>query len=391
MISSIFLAWLQLIHNRTRFVATLGGVAFIVVLIFMQVGFQDGLYDSSVKVHESLQGNLFLTSTQYKSLTSLQSFPRTRLYQTLAFDEVASVSPVYVQFGKLKNIDTGRKSSIYVIGINPSKPTFHRTDINQNVHHLQRPDVAIYDQDSRPEFGPISKTFEQGGTTHIEVSPYTEVTLSTRLEIAGLFTMGPSFGVDGNLITSSSTFLRTFRERKVAEIDIGLVTLLPSADARQVQKSLVANLPKDINVLTLPEFISLEKHYWSERTPIGFVFRLMVAMGFIVGIGIAYQILYSNISTHLVEYATLKAIGHTNRYLLGMIFQQAVVLATLGSIPGVIISTLLYGATRHVTHLPVIMTADKILLVLSSVFAMCLISAALASQKLRSADPADIF
>ena len=118
MLLSIPLAWLQLIHRKVRFLATLAGIAFVVVLLFMQLGFQDALFESAVRVHQVLEGDLFLTSSQYKALTSRQSFPRTRLYQTLAAPEVESVSPLYFQFGKLKNINNGQKySPIFFLSI----------------------------------------------------------------------------------------------------------------------------------------------------------------------------------------------------------------------------------------------------------------------------------
>lgn len=117
MILYIPLAWLQLTQQRVRFITTLTGITFVVILLFMQLGFQDALFESAVKVHQSLQGDLFLISPQYNALTSQQSFPRSRLYQALAFDAVESVSPLYVQFGKLKNLENGQKYPIFVFGI----------------------------------------------------------------------------------------------------------------------------------------------------------------------------------------------------------------------------------------------------------------------------------
>ncbi len=114
-------------------------------------------------------------------------------------------------------------------------------------------------------------------------------------------------------------------------------------------------------------------------------------MGFVVGVVVVYQILYSNISSHLAEYATLKAMGFKNRYLLGIVFQQALILATLGYIPGVIISLGLYDLAKNATKLPVLMSFDKLSLVLTAVIAMCLTSAFLSTNKLRLVDPADIF
>ena len=391
MILYIPLAWLQLAHHRVRFIATLTGIAFVVVLLFMQLGFQDALFESSVRVHQSLQGDLFLISPQYRSLTSQQSFPRARLYQALAVDEVESVSPLYFQFGKLKNTKTGQKASIFIFGIDPGNPTFNLSEVNQNLDRLKLPDVALFDRQSRPEFGPIAEEFDQGKTVKLEIAPFNEITSASRFEIRGLFSIGPSFGVDGNLIVNHSTFLRAFTERQASKIDLGLIILKPGANLEKVRENLAAILPGDIKILTSPEFIALEKEYWEVRTPVGFAFKVMVTMGFIVGIGVAYQILYSNISSNLIEYATLKAIGFTNIYLLIAVFKQATYLAVLGYVPGLMMAYGLYNLTKRATHLPIIMTLDKELLVLIAVFLMCSISGILAIQKLRAADPADIF
>lgn len=391
MILSIPLAWLQLVHKRVKFLATLAGIAFVVILLFMQLGFQDALFDSAVRVHQVLQGDLFLTSSQYKALTSQQSFPRTRLYQTLAVEGVESVSPLYFQFGKLKNILNGQKYSIFVIGIDPSKLNFNLSQINQNIDQVKLPDTALFDLSSRPEFGPIAAQFKEKQQLDIEIASFNQITTAKRFKIKGLFSLGPSFGVDGNLITNHSTFLRAFPDRQVENIDLGLITLKNNYEAEAVRDRLVASLPQDIQILTLAEFMGLEKDYWNLRTPIGFIFKIMVFMGFVVGIGITYQILYSNISNHLIAYATLKAIGFTNGYLLTAVFQQALFLAILGFIPGVIISFGLYDLAKNATHLPVIMDGNKGLSVFLSVIVMCSISGTLAIQKLRSVDPADIF
>lgn len=391
MLLYIPLAWLQLIHQRVRFIATLGGIAFVVVLLFIQLGFQDALFESSVRVHNSLQGDLFLISSQYKAMTSQQSFPRTRLYQVLAVDGVESVSFLYVQFGKLKNINDGQKYPIFILGIDPGKLTFNSSDVNQNLDKIKVLDMALFDQDSRPEFGPIAERFNQGKTVKLEIAEFNEITIANKLEISGLFSIGPSFGVDGNLITNYSTLLHMFKSRRADDIDVGLISLQPGANRQKVREDLVAILPKDVKVITLQEFIAIEKAYWNLRTPIGFVFKIMVSMGFLVGIGVTYQILYSNISNHWVAYATLKAIGHSDRSLLNAVFQQAFLLAFLGYIPGIIISFGVYDLARNGTHLPVIMTVNKVFTVLISVLIMCLISGALAMQKLRSVDPAEIF
>jgi putative ABC transport system permease protein len=156
------LAWLQLAQQRIRFLIAVAGIAFIVLLMFVQLGFQDALYSSATAVHQNLRGDLFLVSSQYKSLTSNQSFSRTRLYQALGFDGVESVSPMYLQFAKLKNPETGEKYSIYVIGFDPGQSVMNIPEVEENLDKLKIPDVMLFDRDSRPEFGPIAANFDKG-------------------------------------------------------------------------------------------------------------------------------------------------------------------------------------------------------------------------------------
>ncbi|MFN6529230.1 ABC transporter permease DevC [Nostoc sp. ChiSLP03a] len=392
MIFKIPLAWLQLAQQKVRLLVAVAGIGFIVLLMFVQLGFQDALYSSATAVHQNLKGDLFLVSSQYKSLTSNQSFSRTRLYQSLGFDGVESVSPMYLQFAKLKNPATSEKYSIYVIGFDPGRPVMNLPEVEKNLDKLKIPDVVLFDRGSRPEFGPIAEKFNAGETAQtIEIFPYNSL-IGYRVRIGGLFTLGPSFGVDGNLLVSDSTFLRINPNTRPADmIDIGLISLKPGANAEKVLKNLQANLPSDVQVFTRQGFIDFEKNYWAVRTPIGFILNLMLTMAAVVGVVIVYQILYSNIATQFVAYATLKAIGYANSYLLNVVFQQALILAILGYIPGFLTSVLLYSFAAEATKLPIVMTTNNAAIVLTSTVLMCITSGALAINKLRSADPGDIF
>jgi putative ABC transport system permease protein len=386
------LAWLQLAQQKVRFVVAVAGIAFIVLLMFIQLGFQDALYSSATAVHQNLKGDLFLVSSQYKSLTSNQSFSRNRLYQTLGFNGVESVSPMYLQFAKLKNPETGEKYSIYVIGFDPGKPVMNIPEVENNLDKLKIPDVMLFDRASRPEFGPIAKKFEQGETEQtIEIFSF-DALQGNRVRVGGLFSLGPSFGVDGNLIVSDSTFLKINPLIRPADkIDVGIIKLKPGVSPHQVLENLRANLPNDVQIFTREQFIDFEKQYWASRTPIGFILNLMLTMASVVGVVIVYQILYSNIATQFIAYATLKAIGYANGYLLNVVFQQALILALLAYFPGFIISVALYDFAMEATKLPIMMTSNNALIVLTSTVLICITSGALAINKLRSADPADIF
>jgi putative ABC transport system permease protein len=145
-------------------------------------------------------------------------------------------------------------------------------------------------------------------------------------------------------------------------------------------------------VLTHQEFIARERNYWANSTAIGFVFSLGTAMGFIVGIVIVYQILYTDVADHLPEYATLKAMGYREMYFVALVGQEALILALLGYVPGFCLATfVLYNLTRSATSLPMGMTLFRAVMVLILTILMCAISGAIALRKLQAADPADIF
>ena len=134
-----------------------------------------------------------------------------------------------------------------------------------------------------------------------------------------------------------------------------------------------------------------EVHYWATATPIGYVFSFGVVMGLVVGGIIVYQILFADISDHLAEYATLKAMGYTNRYLAALVLMEALILAVGGYLPGLAVCHWLYAITQSATMLPMQLTAERGILVLGLTAVMCAASGAVAMRKLRAADPAEIF
>ncbi|MGL5196329.1 MAG: ABC transporter permease DevC [Chroococcales cyanobacterium] len=385
MFRKIPLAWLQLSREKSRLVVAIAGIAFADILMFMQLGFRDALFDSSTRLHRSLTGDIVLISPRSQALISMQSFSRRRLYQTLAVPEVQSVSPLYLAIGTWKNPVDNSEQSILVLGIDPTKSAFNLPEVKANLDEIKRSDMALFDRDARPEFGPIPQLLKQEPSVRTEVN-------RRRIEVRGLFRLGASFGADGSLITSDLTFLRVFNRRSIHEVDVGLIYLQPGANVEAVIAEIQSRLPPDVLVLSRQGFIHRELNYWQNRTAIGFVFTLGTIMGFMVGIAIVYQILYTDVASHLAEYATLKAMGYADWYFVGVVLQEAMILAILGYIPAFAIANfVLYTLTRNATRLPIAMTPERAVLVLVLTLIMCAISGAVALRKLRDADPADIF
>ena len=389
MIRKLPTALLQLRYQKVRLIVALSGVIFAVVIIFMQLGIRDALFNSAVRLHEGLQGDCFLISPRSTSLIAMESFPERRLSQTLGFEEVEFVSPIYLDFGQWKNPQTRDYwRNIFVIGFDLRHQIFSLPGVAENLDQLKLPDAILFDRDSRTEFGPVVTKFNQQGSVTTEIG---NGNTNRKVKVAGLFKLGTSFGSDGNLITSHLNFLRIFNNRSKGLIDIGLIKLKPGQDVEDFQNKLQKHLPEDVRILSKKEFIDFEKNYWQSSTAIGFIFNLGVFLGIIVGIVVVYQILYSNVAEHLPEYATLKAMGYRHKYLLSLVLQQALLIAVFGYVPGFAISVIQYQFAKQATLLPIAMTFDRAFFVLGATIVMCFISGATAVGKLKAADPADIF
>ena len=380
----MLLGWLQLRHKPLRLVVALSGISFAVLLIMMQLGFRSALFESAVRFHERLKYDIALFSPDSVFIVRPQPFSIRRLYQTLGFDAVEDVTPVYIFPAVFKNPWNNDRRSITTIGFNPAHPLIALEGFEEKQKLLRRQDVVLFDRGSRPEFGPVAETLDDGKPVVTEVN-------DREIVVIGLFEMGTSFGIDGNLITSDDNWLRLFPERPRSEIQLGLVRLKEGSDPVRLRDAMDEYLPDDVLVLTKAQFVQREKDYWSSATPIGYIFAFGAIMGFVVGAIIVYQILFADVSEHLNEYATLRAIGYRNRFVSGIVLQQAAILAVLGYLPGLAIVWWLYGKAAAATNLPLYVTQERAITVFLMTLAMCAISALLAVRKVRRLDPAEVF
>jgi len=392
MILTIPLSWLQLKQDRLRLLVAVLGVGFAVMLVFMQLGFQEALFSSSVRFHHAFDYDLAMIHPRTDFLVQPRSFTRRRLVQTLGFPEVESVSPVYLgQSIWMNPLEHGEGRSIFVVGYDPSESVLRVPEVAAHGAPLRLPDRVLFDRASRPEFGPVSRLLEESRSRgDSDPGVFTEVG-GRRIQVVDTYELGTSFGIDASLVTSDLNFLRLFPDRAPGLIDLGLIRLADGADALATRDQLDAALPDDVVVLTRQGFIDREVAYWSRNTAIGTVFSFGVVIGIVVGSIIVYQILFADVSDHLNEYATLKAIGYSNGFLSRLVFQEAVILAVLGYLPGISLSLWLYRAAGASTHLPIEMNGPRAGGVLALTVGMCVLAGSIAIRKVRRVDPADVF
>ena len=384
MSAGIPLAWLQLAHEKLRFLAATAGITFAVVLMLMQLGFEDALLSSVGQIFEHLHCDVALLSPEYEFILAPKDFTERRLDQALAIDGVQSIASLYLGQGPLKNPADHSERNLVIVGFRPRAGVFDLPGIDDQVELLRDEYAALFDERSRSEYGPIAQEVRAGRRVVTEVA-------GRRVDISGLFSLGTSFAVDGTLLVSDENFLRILPYRKRGIVSIGLIGLKPGFDPIQVRSQIAAALPKDVLVMTHKELVDKELSYWTRNTPVGFVFKLGLIMGLIVGVIIVYQVLYTDVSDHLGEYATLKAMGYRDRYLFSVVIQESIILSVFGFIPGIALSQLLYSFAARATLLPIHLTALRSVVVYALTLFMCIFSGVLAMRRLTHADPAEIF
>ncbi len=378
------IGWLQLVHNPVRFAAALAGVAFATILVLMQLGFLGALMTSVRLPYDLFDADLIVSASDMNTLADSSPLPRQRMYEILGVAGVARASPLYL--GKIDwRQPDGTNRTLDIFGVDPAARVFKSAEIDAGLGPLGLSDAALIDRKTRNV--PRSRFAAIG-----EDAPLRFEARGRTLRVVGTFAIGGGFNDDGYLVVSDQTFLKLFPQRAAGAPNHILVRLEPGADPAQVKARLADRLPDyDSRVQTVEEAIAKDQSFQSTQKPVGMVFGFGVVIGVLVGIVIVYQVLSTDVADHIREYATFKAMGYARSFFLGVVFEEAIVLALLGFVPGVAISLLLYRIVGAATDLPMVMTLSRASFVLVGTIVSCTLAGAIATRRIAKANPADLF
>lgn len=378
------IGWLQLSHSRTRLIAAVAGVAFANLLVFMQLGIMGALNNSTVAPYSLLNADIILSSQEGNTLTDSGNIARVHMFQALAVPGVAAATPLYI--GNLPlTLEDGTSVSLLSFGVDVAQAGFVSAAIAPDLDRLMIENTALLDQDTRGLPASIVSDIKDGGAYAFEASGQT-------LRAVATMKVGGGFLADGMLVTSDQSFLRFFKSRRSGAPDHIMLRIGDGMSAETVAERLRAVLPaQSVKVQTLAGAKAADLAFMATERPTGIIFGFGVFMGILVGLVIVYQVLSTDVADHLREYATFKAMGYDQRFFLGIIFEEALILAVFGFLPGLVVSMALYAGLNAVTGLPVAMVASRALLVFVGTLAACSLSGAIATRRLAAADPADLF
>jgi len=376
------------------------GVGFANILMFTQLGLMSVLFDGITLVHEQLSGDLFIVSA-YSRFLGRRPFPQVYLYQADAVEGVESASALYIGdrdwvdpeellppeqtlSGEAKAAGEGDlfPNNMRIIAFNLQRPVLNNPEVVRQLDRLSAPDSILFDRLAQPTLGPVVELYERDAQVQSLLG-------NRRVYVVGLFDLGSTLFDKGNAVMSDYNYARR-TGRSLDKVGVGVLTLSPGSDLAQVQQQLQSSLPDSIKVVTKAELVQIEKDGWAQD-PSGKVLGFGAVMGFIVGVIVVYQVLYTDVTDHLPEYATLKAMGYSNRRLIEVVLFEAMLLALLGFVPGFGASIGVYQLLTWLTKIPVSMRLGVASQVFLLTVVMCMFSGIVAMRKLSKADPADIF
>jgi putative ABC transport system permease protein len=381
------LAWLQLKRQPIRYLVAVTGIGFAALLMYMQLGFQSGLLSSATTFYEALNTDLVLISPATLNSGNFQQFPESLLFNALGVEGVKQAIPLYVANINTQKLGGVKPTSLRLIGFAPDTKVLNLPDVIAQSEVIKTPGYVLFDTLGNRNTGPVAAAFKSQGAQTMLLSDY-----SKTFRVMGLFRLGSTFAADSNLISSDTTAIQlAYRQINLGEISLGLLRLSPDADPKAIQTFLAKSYGKELQVLTKSELIAQERDYWNTASSFGVIFGFGTIMGLLVGGVVVYQVLYTDVSDHLKEYATLKAMGFADSFILLIVIQEAFLLGISSFIPATIISTGMYAFLTSASGIRIEMTSDKTLLVGALTLGVCAASAAIAIRRLQDADPASVF
>lgn len=376
--------WLQLRHHRMRLAAAVAGVAFANMLVFVQLGILSAMNDVVRTSYSPFRADIVISPSNANTLTDGATLARRVVYQAIAQPGVAAAAPLYVGQVAWERPNVPA-TSLIVYALPPESKRFAGPAIAEQLDAVSAPMRAILDALSRDVDPAWAARASPDTPLEFEVD-------GKAIAAIGSYSMGAGFGWDGSLVVSDLTFMRLVRQRSMGTPSHVLVDLEPGMEVAPALAQLRAALSMEpVKVRSFAQTVEDNVNFQATEVPMGSIVGAGVLLGLLVGVVIVYQVLATDVAAHLRDYATFKAIGYSHPYILGVIFEQALILAVLGFLPGLASASAIYALLAHATDLPFGMDVGRSLTVFVGTLMACMLSGALAARRLRTIDPAELF
>ena len=362
-------------HDRVRLLVSWAGIAVAVAIMFVQQGLLWGILDSQSLAASLVRGDLVVMNRVRTNLHSWNSFEPIRLFEISGSPYVESVVPVYEGVMNLRDHDSHALRRIVAFAFPPHDVPFSIGDPDHMAQALRQPNAVLFDRRSRNIYG--------------SVLPGQEIELDgVDFRVAGYVDFGADIINDGTVFMSDGTW------HSINPDDIpimGVVRLKPGSDLARARRDIEARVPADVTVNTPEEIRQREVDFTLRSAPIGILFGIGVLAGLVIGAITCYQTLFNEIIDRLPQYATLRAIGFSDKYLQRVIYEQSAFLAVGGFLMGLVFALCANAYISDETALTIRLGAGSIVGTFLLTAAMSLFSGGIAMRLLASARPDELY
>lgn len=394
------LAMKKLVYKPMRTFVSIGGVSLAIILMFMQLGFLGAVGNTATLIYRQMPMDVAIQSQDYLHLFEAGIIDERIVKPLMQLDEVAEVRVLDTSLAswQITNQDDTNGNDRYrsqesramaVIGVDPRLPAVLTEEIVDIVPRLTSAEKVVVDRESRSEFGAKLGRFGAG-----DIGRVAEINQRS-YRIMGTFQLGTGLAAAGAVIVNREGFQRLSRGTRAGKCSLLTIRLAKGVSSQVgilvIEKRLAELGKHDLRVLSASDVLNREKQRWYWETPVGLIFMMGVAVAVVVGGMICYMVLAGDVLAHLPEYATLKAMGYTNRFLTKVLMEQALFIAILAFIPAFVMTILLYNLTSQFAEIPVAMTWPRAMIVGALSVVMCMAAGVVALRKLAKAEPANLF
>ena len=189
----------MLFHDKKRLILSMMGISFSVVIMFMQMGFFNGINDSQDNIVHLMNDDAVILNENRTKLNKWNRFPIYKVQQTLVNLGVLVIIPVYNDGVGLKNPTTNQYKRIIIYSFPPATQPFNLRDASHSDWaSLRVRGRCFFDKRSREIYGP----FSVGDNLDVE---------GNNLKLHQFVTIGPNIINDGTLMCSQTTFQKQTR------------------------------------------------------------------------------------------------------------------------------------------------------------------------------------
>ena len=370
------LAFRNLFHDRVRLVATVVGIVFSIILVTVQLGVFLSFERMITTMIDHAQADFWIVPSETKSFEESSFLTGSERLQALSINGVTAAVPVIVGYASWRKPNGGASTPVLVVGTPETSIGLQPWNVIEgSLRDLSMPDGVAIDRSYFEQLG-IAQIGE-----HAEINNHKARVVAVTKGIRS-FTTTPH-------VFASLERARAYLGAPPNKANFFIVRISPNADAEVIRSRLAASL-SGAEVLTSEQFRHRTRQFWLFDTGAGAALLGSAILGIIVGTIIVAQTLYSSTKDHLKEFATLRAIGSSRKYILKVILGQALLSAVIGFSIAAAIDIVLVKMTADAA-LPIIMTPAMTLGLFMLTVTMCSIAAISAIRVVTRIDPVLVF